>query len=341
VTGTTEESFAVLDVAGYNYADGRYAADGKRFPNRVIVGSETFPRTIDRSWQAVLDCDHVIGDFTWTGWDYLGEVGVGRVVHDTDPVPTGLIADYPWRTAACGDIDITGRRLPVSYYREIVFGLRSDPYIAVRPPALHAARKVFASAWAWSPVVESWTWDGDEGKTTTVEVYAAADEVELLLDGRSLGRAPAGEANRFTAKFEVAYEPGELTAVAYRAGEEVGRASLRTADADVHVEATVERDEIAADGSEIAFVDIALVDPAGTVHPGLDREVVVVVEGPATLQGLGSSAPMSEESFLTDRCTTFRGRALAVVRPIGPGEITVRVAAADVGEAIASVTAVG
>jgi beta-galactosidase len=341
VTGTTEESFAVLDVAGYNYADGRYVTDGDRFPNRVIVGSETFPRTIDRSWRAVLDCDHVIGDFTWTGWDYLGEVGVGRVVHEDDPVPTGLIAEYPWRTAACGDIDIAGHRLPVSYYREIVFGLRSDPYIAVRPPALHAARKVFASAWAWSTAVESWTWDGDEGCTTTVEVYASANEVELLLDGRSLGRAPAGEPHRFTAKFEVAYEPGELTAIAYRAGEEVGRTSLRTADAAVHVQAVAERDAIAADGSDVLFVDISFVDAVGTVHPGVDREVVVVIEGPGVLQGLGSAAPMSEESFLTDRCTTFRGRALAVIRSTGAGEITARVAVADVGQATVSVTAVG
>ena len=81
---------------------------------------------------------HVIGDFTWTGWDYLGEAGIGRVDYpDDDYVPTGIAAPYPWLAAWVGDIDITGHRRPVSYYRETVFGLRHAPYIAVHRPQFH------------------------------------------------------------------------------------------------------------------------------------------------------------------------------------------------------------
>ncbi len=330
VTAKTAESFAVLDVAGYNYADVRYEVDRARFPNRVIVGSETFPQMIDRNWRLVLDNDHVIGDFTWTGWDYLGEVGIGRIEHEGDPVVEsrgGFAAAYPWRTGACGDIDITGHRLPISYYRQIVFGLRSDPYIAVRPPAHHAARKRFSTPWSWSTAVESWTWDGDEGRPVTIEVYADADEVELFQDGRSLGRQPAGEAHRFRTQFETTYEPGELIAVAYRGGDEVGRTTLRSARGDIHLDVRVDRAEIMADDRDLAFVTVALVDAAGTVHTSADREIGVTVDGPGTIQGLGSAAPASEESLLDDHCTTYRGRALAVVRPAGPGEITVRVTA--------------
>ena len=331
VTQRTAESLAALDVAGYNYADSRYESDRARFPNRVIVGSETFPRLIDRNWRLVLDNDHVIGDFTWTGWDYLGEVGIGRIEFDSDPshdVGGGFTAGYPWRYAACGDIDITGYRLPISYYREIVFGLRTDPYIAVRPPSHHGAQRRFSTPWSWSSAVESWTWDGDEDRMVTIEVYADADEVDLLQDGRSLGRQPAGERHRFSARFETTYEPGELTAVAYRSGAEVGRTTLRSALGDVVLRVEVDRTDISTEDQELAFVTVSLVDGSGTLHTSADIEIAVEVDGPAVLQGLGSAAPSSEESFLDSRCTTYRGRALAAVRPTGPGDITVIVSAA-------------
>ena len=127
-----------LDVLGLNYADGRYALDRDLFPHRVIVGSETFPSQIGRLWPLVLANPNVIGDFTWTGWDYLGEVGIGATAYAEDPdaVPA-LEREYPYLTAWCGDLDITGWRRPVSYYREIVFGLRTEPYIAVLRPEHH------------------------------------------------------------------------------------------------------------------------------------------------------------------------------------------------------------
>ncbi|MFP3393614.1 glycoside hydrolase family 2, partial [Brevibacillus sp. SIMBA_076] len=78
-TERTESSFAILDVAGMNYADARYEADNEAFPHRVIVGSETYPPHIAHNWDLVTRNAHVIGDFTWTGWDYLGEVGIGGV----------------------------------------------------------------------------------------------------------------------------------------------------------------------------------------------------------------------------------------------------------------------
>jgi beta-galactosidase len=322
VTRRTEEAFAVLDVAGYNYAEVRYEADGARFPNRVIVGSETFPRRIDRNWRLVLDHDHVIGDFTWTGWDYLGEVGIGRILYDGDVAAqeSGVWGSgYPMRYASCGDIDITGRRLPISYYREIVFGLRSQPFIAVRPPAHHGARKLYASNWSWSSAVESWTWDGDEDRPVTIEVYAPGDEVELLQDGRSLGRVAT---ERFTARFETTYEPGELVAIAFVDGTETGRTALRSAAGSLRL-------DVQLDGpvGDVAFVTIDLVDDEGTLHSGADRTIEVTVDGPGVLQGLGTAAPSSEESFLEPRCTSYRGRALAVVRPTGAGPITVSVSA--------------
>ena len=343
VTNATEEAFAALDVAGYNYARFRYRADGERFPNRVILGTETFPSQIDLFWRAVLDNDHVIGDFTWTGWDYLGEVGIGRVVHDTDDGAEyerdELMGTYPWRYAWCGDIDVTGVRLPVSYYREIVFGLRTEPYIVVTPPSHHGAKRIHASEWAWGTAIGSWTWDGGEGRPVTVDVYADADEVELIQDGASLGRQPSGSEHRFTSTFTTTYWPGELLALAYRDGEEIGRSVLRSARGDLRLVADVDRPDITADDRDLAFVTISLVDAEGTVHSGADRSIEVTVEGEGVLQGLGSARPDSEESFLEPRCTTFRGTALAVIRPTGAGSINVRVDAEGLPPAVATITA--
>jgi beta-galactosidase len=324
----TAESFDVLDAAGMNYMDARYEIDRGIFPNRVIVGTETFPNQIDRLWRLVLDNGHVIGDFTWTGWDYLGEAGVGRTAVADDPTAGQFGAPYPWLLAHVGDIDITGYRRPASYYREIVFGLRSDPYIAVLRPELHG-EKLSATPWAWTDTVGSWSWAGAEGRPVTVEVYSDADEVELLLDGASLGVAPAGERNRFRAEFEVPYAPGELTAVARTGGAEIGRSTLRSASGPVALAAVADRAGIHADDTDLAHVSITLQDADGTVALGVDREVRVTVEGPGVLGGFGSAVPATEESYLDDVHTTFDGRALAVVRPTGGGTITVTASAPD------------
>ena len=135
VAAKLDEPYSYLDVAGYNYSDARYDLDAARMPNRVIVGTETHNTNIAQNWPKVLALPHVIGDFTWTGWDYLGEVGLGRVEYGED---SGLLmGDYPWLAAWCADIDIIGGRRALSYLREIVFGLRAEPHISVRDPARH------------------------------------------------------------------------------------------------------------------------------------------------------------------------------------------------------------
>ncbi len=323
------ETFSYLDVAGYNYMESRYELDGGAYPNRVIVGSETHAAAIDTGWAAVRRLPHVIGDFTWTGWDYLGEAGIGRTAYPEPGSPAGpgsFLGEYPWRTAWCGDIDITGHRRPQSYYREIVFGLRSDPYVAVRRPAHHGQEAV-STPWSWTDSVSSWSWDGYEGAPVTVEVYADADQVELFLNGRSVGTRPAGATRRFRAEFETVYEPGRLEVVARRRGAETGRAGLRSAKGPVRLDVTADRARMTAHPHDLAFVAITLVDDEGVLHGGPDRRVSLTVEGPGMLQALASADPVSEERFADTACTTFDGRALAVIRPIGAGQIVVTVTA--------------
>jgi beta-galactosidase len=322
-----EETAAGLDVAGYNYLDERYEIDRSAYPNRVIVGSETYPKAIGRCWPQILASDHVIGDFTWTGWDYLGEVGIGRTDYASPDAAPSYLGEYPWLTAHCGDIDITGDRLPQSYYREVVYGLRAAPYIAVHRPEHHGKQIAYTGPWSWTDSLGSWSWPGHEGAPVCIDVYSASDEVELLLNGRSLGRRATGVSNDFRTVFDAVYEPGELVAVAYTAGVESGRQALASATGSTVLAATVDRSRIRADESDLAYVAIEFVDANGVVQPCAAAEVTVQVEGPAMLQGLASGNPKALDPFTGASCATYDGRALAVVRPTGAGSITVTVTA--------------
>ena len=324
VTEATAESFGVLDVAGMNYLDGRYVMDKELFPHRVIVGTETFPTRIDHNWALVTENAHVIGDFTWTGFDYLGEVGIGRAHHLSEGETPSLSGPYPWIAAWCGDLDLIGSRRPASFYREIVFGLRKSPYIAVSRPG-NEDKTFYAGPWTWSDSIGSWTWAGHEGAALAVEVYSDADEVELALDGDVIGTVAAGADNRYKAEFTVAYRPGELTATAIRRGERAESFSLSSAGNATRLETRVE------DGrsGELVFIEIAVVDADGRVNTGADRLIDVRVDGDAILAAVGSGDPAPSDTYDGPEQHTFDGMALAVVRRTGPGAATVTVSAGD------------
>ncbi|KHL04624.1 DUF4982 domain-containing protein, partial [Sinomonas humi] len=326
VTERTMESFGILDVAGMNYGDARYELDGVERPRRIIVGSETYPARIAHNWPLVLKHTRVIGDFTWTGWDYIGEVGIGRPRYEGESLE--LEAPYPWLLAWCGDIDITGYRRPASYFREIVFGLRTSPYISVRSPAV-GQRAQFRGGWAWTDSQGSWTWDAEEGAKVVVEVYSADEEVELLLDGCSLGHRPAGPEHGYTALFDVEYQPGELVAVGRSGGLETGRMAIASRRGDASLRLRPERESVSLHPGALLYVPIEIADESGTLLTTEDVQVTVTVEGPAVLQALGSARPDNEESFSGTSHRSFRGRLLAIVRPTGQG--TVRVAATAEG----------
>jgi beta-galactosidase len=337
VTERTAESFSVLDVAGLNYGDSRYELDRELFPNRLIVGSETFPTRIAAYWRLVEENSHVLGDFTWTGWDYLGEVGAGRVQYLD--VPPSFEAPFPWITAWVGDLDITGYRRSMSYYRETVFGLRNEPYIAVLRPQ-NFGREFMPGMWAWSDSLASWSWDVPAGTMTRVEVYSDADEVELIVNGGSAGHRPTGRDHEYLATFDVEYIPGEVSAVAYTNGVETARTVLRTASSQVGLSVHPDRSTIRADDTDLSFVAIEFRDESGTLVTAAEHQVSVEVSGTGLLQGLGSGRPDNDERYDTGQHTTFDGRLLAIIRPTGVGPITVTVASPGFSPVVLTVEAV-
>lgn len=317
-----EEACASLDVCGYNYMDSRYVKDGKQYPNRIIVGSETNPDKIGYNWPVIEHLPYVIGDFVWTGWDYIGESGIGKIDYGNIKAK-GIYGPYPWYLAHCGDIDICGNRRPQSFYREIVWGMRKKPYIAVQRPQ-HYGKQYRRTNWSWSDSINSWTWPGYEGKPIIVEIYSAHEEVELLINDISMGRKQVGEEIPYQVRFDTLYQAGTITAASYKGGRECSREVLKTAGEAAGLLVTADSSALAADGRDIAFLDIAAVDSQGDINTSFNGKVAIVIEGPGIVQGFGSADPCSKENFFDRERTMFDGRLLAVIRTVKEeGEIKI------------------
>lgn len=321
MTESIEEACQAMDITGLNYLTGRHVLEKELNPNKTVVGTETYPADIVRLWDIVKNNDHVLGDYTWTGYDYLGEAGCGIFYYDGTQNFNGV---YPDRIAYIGDIDIIGYRRPISYLREIVFGLRKEPYIAVERVDRYGM-KHSQTAWMLKDNLASWTWPGYEGKPANVDIYSKDEEVELFLNGKSLGRKSAGEACGFTASYEITYEPGELLAVGYADGKETGRFVLKTADEKVELQIVCEGETLKADGEDLAFVTAKLVDKDGIENLFAEKKVTVSVEGTGTLQGFGNADPRAIGSYDDNTWKTYNGYVMAVVRAgTEDGEIKVK-----------------
>lgn len=309
----TADFCAPLDFVGYNYLYHRYEYDGIKFPDRIIFGGETFPSQQFEYWQATLRNKHVFGDFVWTAIDYLGEAGIGKseyIAEEDGSLP--MLGGYPWNQAFCGDIDICGFKRPQSYFRDIMWGVKDTPYIAVRHPK-HYDKTPKISPWGWNPVLDSWSYPGYEGKNVTIEVYCDKDEVELLINGKSQGRKPAGVNNRNTAYFDVRYEPGTIAAVAFTGGKEDGKTELKTVGKPAAIRLTADRCEICK-CDDLAYVTTEVVDEDGNVVKYADDMIHFTITGPGVIQAVGNGNPMNEEDYFGSKRSVHEGRCMTVIR---------------------------
>ena len=317
---TTREAFANMDIAGYNYGEMRYKKDLKNYPDRLILGSETFCFDAYKFWELAKKNPRLIGDFVWAGMDYLGEVMVGS--WEYKEYAKNFDAGLGWMSAGSGRIDLTGKPLGEALYTRVAFELDKGPYIAVRP-ICHAENRHSPSAWKMTNAMASWSFRGWEGKKAHVEVYARAAEVELILNGKSVGKKAMKNDCLFT--FHVPYENGKLEAVSYdENGKEIGRYALETAGEETTLQATPE--EAAVKPGHLAFIRLKYTDGKGIVKPAERGILNVSVEG-GKLVGLGSACPFYELSYLDSKCDTYYGEALAIVEA-GDGE-TVTLTATD------------
>ena len=324
----TRDAFANMDIAGYNYGIYRYKHDLKKYPQRLILGSETFCNDAYKFRELAKQEPRLVGDFVWAGMDYLGEVMVGSWEY----------ADYAeafdgglgWVSAGSGRIDLTGKPLGEALYTRVALEADNGPYIAVCP-VNHTGDRHSPSAWKMTNAMPSWSWTGCEGRKANVEVYARAARVELVLNGHTVGSKTLK--NDCLARFSIPYESGTLEAVSYDAADhEIGRYKLQSAGGATSL--TLDAEEPAAQTGHLCYVRLRYTDENGITKPLMRGNIQVQVRG-GTLVGLGSACPFNKHSYLDSETDTYYGEALAIVR-MGDGD-AMTIAASD-GEYSAELT---
>ena len=319
-----------LDIAGYNYASARYAIDARKHPQRIIVGSETFPHELARNWEKVKRLPNVIGDFMWAAWDYLGEAGAGAWAYAAEEA--GFSKPWPWLLAGSGSLDILGQPNAHAALAGAVWGVAQGPSIMVRPVNRMKGR-TYKATWRGSDAIPCWSWAGCEGTVTQVEVYdGLAHSIRLELNGEVVGRK---RLRGFVAKFNAAYEPGTLVAVSLDAGgREIARSGLSSAAQPLRL--SIRPEALRVNAGDIAFAPITIEGANGVVEANADEKLAVSVEN-GILLAFGSAQPAPTESFLDGVYTTYRGRAMAVVYRETPGIATLTAKSGTLPNATASI----
>lgn len=247
----------------------------------------------DFMWQQ--EDTYVAGEFVWTGFDYLGE----PTPYNDEAVKAGLINQHQSaKSSYFGIVDLCG--IPKDRYYLYKSHWRPDV------TTVH--------------ILPHWNWEGKEGENIPVFVYTNGDCAELFLNGKSLGKQckkPAS--NNSTERFrlmwkEVKYQPGELKAVAYKSGNSIGEATMKTAGKPYKIKLTPDRTELKANGEDLSYVLVEAVDKNGNICPLANNLVQFNVEGPAFIEGVGNGNPQSLEPFVAARCQLFYGKAMLILR---------------------------
>lgn len=316
-----QAAFQFLDVAGYNYKLSSYERDHAKFPDRVMVGTESFPKDVDKVWQLTVKSPYLIGDFVWTAMDYLGEAAIGRTGLSGDKPSEG---EYPWFGAGCGDIDLIGQQKPQSLARDVVWGL-SPLEIAVQRP-IPDGKKELPFLWGWRDELQSWTWPGAEGRNLSVAVFTRGDRIKVELNGRLVADQPIETDKSAITQVAVPYEPGTLLVTAFADDKPIGRRKLETAGAPAALRLKVDRKRIQANRNELAYVTVDVLDKSSRLVPDAVHVLRASMSGPVELVAFGNANPRGLASFHQSVAKTWHGRALAVLRPTGePGVATINV----------------
>ncbi len=314
-----------VDIAGYNYASGRYPLEGEAHPDRIVVGSETFPQDISVNWAMVEQYPYLIGDFMWTAWDYLGEVGLGAWSYTEDTM--SFEKPYPWLLGGAGVIDITGHGDGGALLAKAVWGKNNGKAGIAVMPANHPGKEVIKSVWRGTNAIPSWSWKGCEGNPVTVEVYTKAARVILSLNGETIGEAVPENCK---AVFETVYQPGLLKAAGYdEKGILVESGSLQSSTGANSIHLKAENSK--AGKNAVVFIKVDICGENGEVESNADELLTIEAKG-AEVLGFGSGRGRSEESFVSCNYTSYYGRALAAVRVTDAGHAKIRVRGTTLAE---------
>ena len=332
-------AFKSLDVGGYNYLFFLYERDHGTHPDRVIWGAESYPKQASENWGMVERLPYVIGDFVWTAMDYLGEAGIGSASYRKEGSQS-MFQEWPWYNGWCGDIDLIGQKKPQSYYRDVVWH-RAPITMAVERPAPEGTHQS-VSWWGWQLEEQCWTYpDLAEDAPMTVNVYSRSPKVRLYLNDELIGEQETS--NTFWAAFTVGYRQGTLRAVEFDGNAEGASFELTTTGQPASLRLVPDQQSLVANGTDLAYVTIELVDKDGRVVTSDNSTIVnISVTGNGTLLASGNASPTDMESFRSPAPRLHNGRALAILKASdAEGSITLTVQSNGLPSSSVSVPVVG
>ncbi len=373
------EHMALFDLIGYNYAYKRYESDHEKYPDRIMVGTETNPPLALENYEMVKKHPYVIGYFVWTATDNIGEAGVGmpqlRDIEPANPVttasgtpgqqviqagnlPQGMQVagsggrrtgppgggffrrdTWPVYTNYQGDIDLIGNRKVPSFYQHVVWG-KSKVEMFVHRPVPEGKREA-VSNWGFPDELKSWNWEGQEGKKFQVHVYTRSQLVKLELNGKPVGEQQVDLGKSITATFEVPYEAGTLVARCFDDGKETASQTIKTTGKPTAIRLVADRTKINASRNDLSYVMAEIIDAVGNIVPDADNTIVnFEVTGNGKLAGVGSGDPRDMSSFQQPKRKTYQGICLAIIQPeTTPGKIFVKATADGLKEASLAINA--
>lgn len=347
-------AFELVEVGGYNYETRRYESDHEKFPQRIMYGSETYPNAVAANWSVINRHPYIIGDFVWTAIDYIGEAGLGHALERSDRGRWIQLLAWPWFSAWCGDLDLTGVKKPQSYYRDVVWGERPIA-MAVRPSVTDGEYED-AQGWCWTAEENHWNWhdcayydgpnacgylpvdirpekydnatlktgvvhniNGHRSDSLRVNVYTREPRVRLSVNGRVIGEQDVNP-DTYTATFWVAYEPGELKAEVVKGKR--AEVTFRTSGVPAAIQFMPVKSGRPADSSvissshnDLAYIYLRVVDADGNLCPTAEIPLDIKTSGARHLAVAGTGHPYDVRSFRSLKPTTFRGQALLIIQP--------------------------
>ena len=303
----TRDCYAAMDVAGYNYGIMRYKHDVKKYPKRIILGSETFCSDAYEFYELAKKHPSIIGDFVWSGFDYLGEVALGA--WEYKDYAGDFVKGLGWISAGQGRIDLVGNPYAETLYTKVAFELEEKPMIGV-VPVNHTNDRHSPSAWRCSNAISTWSWNGLSGQPAKVEVYSRAPYVELYVNGKKVGKKKRG--NDCMIKFKTTYQDGEITAVNLdKDGNELSRTTLKTAGNETILSVLPEKKTVKK--GEICFINLAYTDENGNFKPLERGKIELSVDG-GELLAAGHACPFNKDGYNNAYTDTYYGRAMTVVK---------------------------
>ena len=279
--------FPVFDGVSAPVEDGSGGDPKSQFVSAYELYTAPFGASADKVFAAQDKSPYVVGEFVWSGWDYLGE-----------PTPY-----YLARSSYSGIIDLAGFKKDRFY----LYQSRWRPEL----PMVH--------------ILPHWNWSDRIGKIIPVHVFTSGDEVELFLNGQFLGRKRKGEFEYRLRWDSVSYEPGELKAIAYKNGEKWAEQTIRTTGEAKKLEIFADRTEISADGKDLSFITVKVTDNNGLVVPDAMNLIEFSIEGPGEIVATDNGNPSDMVPFSSLEREAFNGFVLVIIRSMAgkPGVISV------------------